>query len=218
MALRRAQPPAEAPWRPSLNPQLCLEGPCAKPKPACEQSQLRGLSEVTPPAVPQAATLGWLPAGPGRPWRFLRLSHPSPQLPGCPAACSSTAHCSKPSAWLQGAPCPPYTPLPVPLPVHHHPAQRPPAHCLQAALPPGLPDPLPRLGGQQMAGIVGSSLEGSKNRSEACEIPHPQHLSLQPCLLSASRGGASISAKGPRPLALHADMETPAIWGPARAG
>lgn len=86
MALRRAQPPAEAPWRPSLNPQLCLEGPCAKPKPACEQSQLRGLREVTPPAVPQAATLGWLPAGPGPPCRFLRLSHPSPQLPGCPAA------------------------------------------------------------------------------------------------------------------------------------
>lgn len=69
-----------------------------------------------------------------------------------------------------------------------------------------------------MAGIVGSSLEGSKNRSEACKIPHPQHLSLQPCLLSASRGGASISAKGPRPLAPHADMETPVIWGPARAG
>ena len=100
------------------------------------------------------------------------------------------------------------------------PPQRPAALHLQAAPP-------PRPWGPSLDWVSDRWQESQPHRADQWHpAPHAQHQVLQPCLLSLleSRGTLLSWPRDPRPWPTRpppcppADMETPALWAPARQG
>lgn len=163
-------------------------------------------------AVPEATTpaLAPCPARPGPPWQFLSLSH----TPAAPLPAPVLLDAPSPAPGSRVLPAPPTPPLPCASPFS--PPPPPKGHL---PLTSRLHWPWGPLSPFLDWGVTDGKKCGRLHRAGPKELirgtgaPTPSSCSSSPASpLLKSRQEASILAKGPRPLAPHADLETPALW------